>query len=100
VRTPVHVVDVVQSDRLGVGGVDGELEGGMEGVDDGIVVGAGDVDGVDDGADDVVGRKEVEGFDDGVDDHDDVKGSQMGFALSLLDPVMCVLKYTPKEKAM
>ena len=59
-----------------------------------------------DGADDVdgvrvvvVGRKDIEGFDDGVDDHE-VKGSQMSFAFSLLDPVMCVLKYTPKEKAI
>jgi len=53
-----------------------------------------------DGSDDVVGRKEVEGFDDGADDHDEVKGSQMGFAFSLLDPYVFVLKYTLVESNM
>jgi len=50
-----------------------------------------------DGSDDVVGRKEVEGFDDGADDHDEVKDSQMGLELSLLDPYLLVLKYTLVE---
>ena len=52
---------------------------------------------MDDGADDgvkvvVVGRKEIEGFDDGVDDQDEIKDSQMGLPLSLLDPSRLVLK--------
>ena len=59
---------------VGYDDVDGSVEGMKEedGMDEGIV------DGFDDGADDVVGRYEIEGFDDGVDDHNDVKGSQMG----------------------
>jgi len=52
-----------------------------------------------DGADDidgvkvfVVGGNEVEGSDDGVDDHDEVKGSQIGFKTSLLNPFIFILK--------
>jgi len=99
------VVDVVQSDRLGAGSVDGELEGGMEGVDDGIVVGAGDVDGVDkglsEGADDVDGSTVCRdiGMDEESEDVE-VKGSQMGFAFSLLDPYVFVFKYTLVESKM
>jgi len=49
-----------------------------------------------DGADDVDGVKVVvgddDGVDDGVDDHDDVKGSQIDLALSLLLPYAFLLK--------
>jgi len=62
---------------------------------------------MDDGADDVdgaevvvVGRNDIEGSDDGVDDHDDVKDSQIGSALSLLDPSTFGLNKTSVEKRM
>ena len=48
--------------------------------------------GVYDGSFDEDGSLEIEGFDDGVDDHDEVKGSQMGLANSLTNPVGWTLK--------
>jgi len=54
----------------------------------------------DEGADVVVGRDEIEGLADGLDSNDDVKGSQTGSALALLDPSVFVLKYTPVEAKM
>ena len=53
-----------------------------------------EIEGVDDGEDDIDGSLdiEIEGFDDGVDDHDEVKGSQMCLRNSRTDPVGWTLK--------
>jgi len=104
VSTPVHGTDVVHSGRLGADDVDGvfdedivginEIEGLADGVADGIadgiVVAVGDVDGMNVGINE--GLDDVDGSADGVVDQDEVKGSQMSLYLSLLDPLMTVLK--------
>jgi len=51
-----------------------------------------------DGTDDVEGAKVVVGDDDGVDDHNDAKGSQIGLALVLLNPLTFVLNKTLEKR--
>jgi len=97
VSTPVHGTDVVHIGRLGADDVDGvfdegadDVEGAVDGIADGIVVAVGDVDGMNVGIKE--GLDDVDGSADGVVDQDEVKGSQMSLNLSLLDPLMAVLK--------
>jgi len=82
----------------------GTLVDFIEGADDGLFVGAVDIDGIaeglTEGADDVddsivdrnEGMDDVDGSAEGVDDHDEVKGSQISLARPLLDPYEFGLK--------